>query len=668
MKSKLVAAVFATMFLTSAQAWKPTMHAAIAEAARLDALDGYLTIPDLKSGPLKFKGLNKGYQVDPELVQALKKYPEHYRAGTMGPDAYPDILTGQMVIHPDAPSNTFGGTNIWLEHLWNESLKLPLGEKRLKVRAFAAGYLTHGAGDMFGHTFVNHYAGGDFDVLSTNFLRHLVFEGYIAKHAPGLESTSTSIDGIEDWIYSTLIDCRKGTYLADRLYKGETVIRSLPFLFSKLRDELQEDIENYERHKDDLRRAPAAPIVAYKREWIKDIDRGLKALVTLSHNVAQHLVLFDADNIDPVLKEKILNDKIEAYLNNHLISMLGAPDYVGLSRAQIGELTDAILYSYVSEEEIIRMKANLMDYLVGFTGMKYSELKDYLKRPEFHFDQVMSASRRPRSSTGGFLGQPISLSQINQKMGLTSPNSKFVIDQFAPAYNTLIMSKLILLSQAGAQDLLTDLGVLTNGTTLPKNFMLGFNRKFDGSIQWKANPEKMLLESAGVFDRVFKRQDGDDAVSTEKPMRVPKTYQVTVKVKSVKSLDALTDIGSAPDFYSVLRIGSEKKTFDALNNASTVSPSNWSFSKMVIGSDDPSLPDKVDIKISIFDEDGNLAGDDDHCDAAAGSNDRDISFTVDLKKKTFIRKFTGSIGTRTSKGSESDAVEVTFEVTVTPGS
>lgn len=658
MKTKFVAAIFVTMFFTSAQAWKPTMHAAIAEAARLDALDGYVDILDLGFTRSKGGSATRRYEVDPELVKALKDYPEYYRAGTMGPDAYPDILTGQMVIHPDAPDNTVGGTNVWLEHIWNESLKLPAGEKRLMVRAFATGYLTHGAGDMFGHTFVNHYAGGDFDVESTNFLRHLVLEGYVAKHAPTLESTKTKIAGIEDWIYSTLVDCRKGTFLADRLYRSESgkVNRSFPYVFSKLRDELQENISYFDRHQDDVRTRALAPLIAYQRDWVSRIDRGLVKFVTLSHDIAQHLVLFDSEGIDEVLKQKILDDKIQLFTNQHLIGMLGAPDFVGLSRQQISELLDDILYSYISEENVIRLKANLMDELFSFTGMSYNEVKDYLKRPEFHFDNVMSAGRRPKNDAGRFLGQATSLAQMNDLMGLAPGKQTFKIEDFNPAYNTLVMSKLILLSPKGVRSLYGDLvPTPKKQLPIPKNLMLGYNRKFDGSVQWKANAEKMLFESAEVFERLFKRQDGDADVQTT--TAIPGSYLVTVKVTRVKSKDGVIDVGSAPDFYPEIFIGTEKKVFDAINNDEDVSPNNWRFTQLVVGN-------SADVKIRIWDEDGNLAGDDDYCDASPNKNKRYIAFKINCKDQKFTTVFSGDLGTRTSTGDGSDKVEVTFEVSV----
>jgi hypothetical protein len=64
-------------------AWKPYTHVFAANEALTDALDGELEIPPLG----KFK-------VPQKILDAIKKFPEAYRAGVVGPDAFPDFLFG----------------------------------------------------------------------------------------------------------------------------------------------------------------------------------------------------------------------------------------------------------------------------------------------------------------------------------------------------------------------------------------------------------------------------------------------------------------------------------------------------------------------------------------------------------------------------------------------
>ena len=83
---------------------------------------------------------------------------------------YPDIATGQQIIHPagrktngetDADLNRGGpGPDPWLAHFWAKAYgSSGTPDSTEPCRAFVAGYLTHAAGDIFGHTLVNHYTG-----------------------------------------------------------------------------------------------------------------------------------------------------------------------------------------------------------------------------------------------------------------------------------------------------------------------------------------------------------------------------------------------------------------------------------------------------------------------------------------------------------------------------
>lgn len=698
MKPKTFLTIAATLTACSLSvpsfAWKPFMHASLADMAVEDAKDGFIEIEIFPSTRTKLKNIDfksripsvnggigkigagvnrpntggpvvKRYAVDADLIAAIKDNRAYYRAGTMGPDAYPDIATGQAIIHTDAPFNTEGGTNAWLEHVWRQASNWRgSADERAKVRAFAAGYLTHGAGDMFGHSFVNYYAGGDFNTTSTNFVRHLVLEGYIGQHCPKPASTVTSIAGIENFIYKTLIDARAGTFLSQRLYRGEEVIKSVPYIFSKVRDNISREIDDYERRKDDAKVAVKAPIIAYLVEWRKDIDAGLEAWPKLSHEIARRMVLFDDNNLDDQKKKDELAKLIRDYKNDYLLSMIGLPDAIGVAAGRAAawqDMVEELLLKVLPDEELEALKDDAMDFLVQkFSGGQYEtweEFVDVVRAPENYFDRVMSAANRPRID-GKIKGESITLAQINEDLAIRpGSDDKFDPNDFAPAYNTLVMSKLILLSPAGVRSLLSDLGV-TNPGAIPDNAMLGFIRKFDGSGQWEVNPEKMILEKHGVFARVFKDQEvapHDD----EPPKPVAKTYRVTVKVTKVEAVSNGIDPAGDPDFFAKLSVRTDQKIFDAIDNKKVVNPSNWSHSVVVSGK-------TASVRIEIWDEDGNLYGDDDHCDASPSADYKSILVNVDLATKTLSRAVSGVAGRSfTLTGNGSDAVRVTFSIDVT---
>lgn len=72
-------------------------------------------------------------------------------------------MTGQRVIHPpDEESGVINGPDGWLSYLWETSLEQRYNTPA--IEAFMLGYLTHAAGDMYRHTFVNFFTGGPFEL------------------------------------------------------------------------------------------------------------------------------------------------------------------------------------------------------------------------------------------------------------------------------------------------------------------------------------------------------------------------------------------------------------------------------------------------------------------------------------------------------------------------
>lgn len=165
-------------------AYKPYTHNTSAYEAYNDVVDnGYVTINE------------REYKVADEVVNALRSYPAVYNAGVIGPDGFPDLTYGQSVIHPTE-------TGAWLRHLLSEAQRyqslpdFPFAAEKAKALAFTYGFLTHAAGDMWGHTFVNDFARGVFPGVSEILtspeqaaiaVRHIAVEGYIGDATPGFD-------------------------------------------------------------------------------------------------------------------------------------------------------------------------------------------------------------------------------------------------------------------------------------------------------------------------------------------------------------------------------------------------------------------------------------------------------------------------------------------------
>ena len=521
-------------------AWKPTTHVYLAEQAREDAIDdGKVTINKINSRGEIISKVGD-YNVDPNILQALKSNPAQYRAGVIGPDAYPDILTGQQVIHPETNPK---GTNGWLEYLWDNSDESPA------VKSFVVGYLTHAAGDIYGHTFINNFSGDAFTFTpKENAIKHIVLEGYFDKRLPSSALNSkffnVSISGVENFIYHNLIDARRGTFLNQKLITpgGKGTDYSIPRIYSTLRNILESNIQRYrdklseydkraadlyaaadnceltdfscskvllkaEAEKVKLEKqiyaASNKPITTYYEFWIRDIDRGLKKWSSVSHKVAIQLFFNPSrkSNVDEA------QDILEDYAINHLLSMSGAPDVAGNILNEIGNIAD-IISTIIPDallEPIRKIKEDILNTLLQQAiGMNKEELKKYLTNPEQYFDQVMN--RTPIENA-----ENVTLQRFNREYlkindsGFNQPNESFDYKKVPAAYNTVVISKLLLLPPNEINRLLQDLG--DNNTLTESNIMLGFVKTLDGSNE----QQKMVLaQKCEIYRKLFVKQARED--------------------------------------------------------------------------------------------------------------------------------------------------------------
>jgi hypothetical protein len=167
-----------------ASAWSLKTHLWIADQVIADVIDDCSITLDLKNGS------KRTYPVPADACAALRARPDLYRAGHLGPDVFPDPVTGQMTTHP-------GIENGWSAERWlRQVLEAAAGDDQL---AFAYGFIGHASGDVFAHTYVNQYAGDIFfltDGETKVELRHFALEKYIESKTPAL-SFSTNAGSID---------------------------------------------------------------------------------------------------------------------------------------------------------------------------------------------------------------------------------------------------------------------------------------------------------------------------------------------------------------------------------------------------------------------------------------------------------------------------------------
>lgn len=121
------------------------------------------------------------YKIPTDVYNAIRQNPGSFLAGTLGPDVYPDFITGQVTTHP----GVIGGWQAdgWLRHILQTA-------RSAQEVAWVYGYLSHASGDIFAHTWVNHYAGDIFDLNihqqagNEVEVRHFTLERYVADRTP----------------------------------------------------------------------------------------------------------------------------------------------------------------------------------------------------------------------------------------------------------------------------------------------------------------------------------------------------------------------------------------------------------------------------------------------------------------------------------------------------
>lgn len=185
-------------------AFKPITHVWVGQQVLDDVtFDGKVTIAPFGE-----------FTVEPEIVDALRNYPYEYRMGNIGPDGFPDVISGQVTVHP-------GVKNRWQADDW---LKWMLQKERSPSSlfqqdiAFAYGYVSHAAADIFSHSYVNSYTGDIFDLSDGEAdveLRHVALESYIERRTPPL-SAGNPWDAVS-------VD-RTAGFIRDRLIVNPTVI------------------------------------------------------------------------------------------------------------------------------------------------------------------------------------------------------------------------------------------------------------------------------------------------------------------------------------------------------------------------------------------------------------------------------------------------------------
>ena len=539
-------------------AWKPPTHIFLSEEVVKDALeDGKVTlyVADYREG--RILGVVGEYEVDPKILELIKdaNVETTFRAGNFGPDAYPDPVTGGMVIHADYKHLGGPDTNDWLEYLWRRGYK---GSRSPQIQAWVLGFMCHAAGDMYIHTFLNYFAGGVFSLTEDgdNPARHILLEGYIAKRQNGPAHFNVTLpDDVRNFIYENLINAQSGSELREKLLIADKGGKfSPPLRFMQLREFIQSYMINTQPFGNSIN-----PNTKYSREWVKEIDIGLRALVDLSHDFGTTFLMpvgseaipsevglegtrrYDQEHV-PANYEKGKTSRtlhiINKYREDHLMPMLGfLKDPI--SEYQEDVRASVIGFAEKGMEEDLKlfrqeMKQDLFDYILRNTWGDYQkwgktsvEALEFVRNPQTHFDECIAAASSQKNPDS----KPVTMKETNHKYlkirddGYTNPAEKWQWEKFPPAFNTVQMVKLMFMKKEEINRMLDDLEYLISRkdkATIKfsgENAMLGFCASIDEGMSWF--DKFFLTKDPRYYVQLFMAVTGEDPLYPECKVEFP---------------------------------------------------------------------------------------------------------------------------------------------------
>lgn len=635
-------ALMVFLFCSSSEAYKPYTHNYTGDQARSDAVD---------NGRVTING--REYSLRPELLAALRDWPEFYNAGVIGPDGFPDLTYGQAVIHPDQ-------TGEWLRHIFTAAWEAQSDPsfspaEKSQILAFTYGFLTHAVGDMWAHTLVNDFSDPShtegvfpsFGEIPTSVdkagiaLRHFIIEGYVGDATPGFDGnpergpapggdvSDDSTPGFpynapHRFLYKALIDPAAPTPVP--AVRGDYASARGPLIgfFLELRDDLREfvsdtpnPLEAAIQEFDDtiaclmdlecdcnfgvntagcsnsccpfdictdfcdglhdtfacpasfigcgfvflgdlassiLAATEAAALLvldAYLNAWVDDINAGLQDWGELG--LATTRGLFDPQARRDLQNDEcqfsggegstlrgncesgigtldVVLDQTDDFINDHLLSMIGLPDFVGDVREIIGEITEVFedILAFVTmplnplREAVADLKEFIddliNDVIAELLGVDIEALSEFLKEPgrficlderEFNLPAPLGTVTVSLFPAGehdrldGILG--LGPDHHDDEIGLPADcgrlldSAQFTSDTFKALGNTVTLSRLVLLDGPELNQLLTDIlgrTISTYGTH--QNIMIeglqgdSWLRSIDGDHAWREDGDPVF--------------------------------------------------------------------------------------------------------------------------------------------------------------------------------
>lgn len=522
-----VAVGLSSLMPTGAFAWSLETHLYIAQLVLEDVRDdGKISLCLAGIGKPGID-CSRQYEVPTRVRDALMAYPEAYVAGVLGPDVYPDFITGQVTVHPGVAAPQGWVTHQWLQHLLDRAAKP-------QDLAFAYGFTGHASGDIFAHSYVNAYAGDIFD-LGKHFkdrneveIRHYLLERFIAERTPDDWRQLGSASGFtapHDFVAAELLFSPSvgGQYRAKKVTEFPKLI--------------------YVRYQEALWRLRLAesegPISEARQERARlDVETYRRAAESLSAaSEAVALALVSPRPEDRLLGSGGRLDPYGDWLRCWTPVLTVQPSRVTDASCKLIEGYADLKQRYENAIDSDWSKASPATYdaalqgakaLKGVQGVLLEALVASVHRDAATFLKVQ---RLGGSVTAVTLDQVFAKDQGRQKvvelkgvsalvlkdMGMTAQDARFRPHNFPAVYNSVVLSKLALLDEAGLNEVVTSLGgpkLYAASGAAPYSIVTEGVRSIDGNHQWQHRPLP-YPRRAGVDEGWAQRAYGSLGVAGE---------------------------------------------------------------------------------------------------------------------------------------------------------
>jgi hypothetical protein len=422
-------------------------------------------------GTVTVQPLGDPIPIPADFAAAILAAPDAFRAGSCGPDGYPDIYVGQSVIHPYVPGQPWRATD-WARQVLKKAPQYDDGDfEQQEALAYAAGWLVHYAGDAFGHTWVNSYAGGEWDWGDLNIVKkHVTVESFVNAHIPhepeGIDNVY--LEMVSGFPAHTLIlddDVQEALAPAGYLQSIVDYYRAFRKAEKKCEDR-QEEWWN-----------PVGWGIDAVEDWLehyrKESDRALSEWVETSTVVLRHMAEKHPERVPGELGEWAIEypARLCPFIPKQIIDVIGWIGHeITWVMSPVSKLQDSIA-QWVYENTI----------------------KDTV-------DAITNAENLMNEFYG-----PAIIAQVEEEMGVTDDHPSLNLETFKPLYDTVMLGKLTLLDADGLKRFSEVTGIADISRGKDDRILWDCINSLDKSNQLSLYPPFRLLETEELKENVFRR-------------------------------------------------------------------------------------------------------------------------------------------------------------------